>query len=452
MYLARYLHTSGQGVESNRINQLILHVRSRDMQHQWSIADFYVGTTLGEGHYGRVVHAIVKNRDEKNETSPTKRRPRIRITDISTGKTDDPHAHHCYCHAAIKIMDKAQLIRLKQTRAALRERKILTYLTEILDDGEYKREPFVPRLLMSFADESSLYIVSELCDGGTLADLFRHANSDAQSLSNHEERNQWARHISAQIVCGLEFLHSMRIIHRDLKPDMVLLLSSGSVKLTDFGTAIQVQSDNMEEEIDGMSGFVGTADFVSPEMIRGTRDPTNARAPFSMLTAQDLWSFGCILHFLLSGDGTSPFHAESDAMAMAAVLAHADGSHTVPLSSRIPLDGKELIGALLTGKPEMRLGCGDIVWQQPDNDGKTASEAQCDAATDKLHNTLPPLQHYKSIRNHQFFFDTNWNKIDEGTDTPPRAPSTPTWVEQYETGISDLRDGASIHNDLSWHS
>ena len=399
-----------------------------------------------------MVHAIVKNRDEKDETDetpPTRRRPRIRIT--NAGKTDDPHAHHCYRHVAIKIMDKAQLIRSKQTRAALRERKILTYLTEILDDGEYKREPFVPRLLMSFADESSLYIVSELCDGGTLADLFRHAKSDAQSLSHHEERNQWARYISAQIVCGLEFLHSMRIIHRDVKPDMVLLLSSGHVKLADFGSAIQVQSDDMEEEIDGMSEFVGTADFVSPEMIRGTRGPTNARAPFSMLTAQDLWSFGCVLHSLLSGDGTSPFHAESDAMAMAAVLAHADGRHVVPLSSRIPLDGKELIGALLTGEPGMRLGCGDIVWQQPDIDDKTASAAQCDAA-EKLHNKLPPFQHYKSIRNHQFFFHTNWNKIEKGMDAPPRAPSTPTWVEQYEAGISDLRDGGSIHNDLSWHS
>eukprot|EP00563_Minutocellus_polymorphus_P005562 CAMPEP_0181031904 /NCGR_PEP_ID=MMETSP1070-20121207/6471_1 /TAXON_ID=265543 /ORGANISM="Minutocellus polymorphus, Strain NH13" /LENGTH=358 /DNA_ID=CAMNT_0023109293 /DNA_START=225 /DNA_END=1301 /DNA_ORIENTATION=+ len=358
-------------------------------------------------------------------------------------------------------MDKTQLIRLKQTRAALRERKVLTHLTEILDEGDYKREPVVPRLLMSFVDESSLYIVTELCDGGTLADLFRRINShtqnsvesEQQSPSNYkteeEGRHQWARYISAQIVSGLEFLHSMKIIHRDIKPDMVLLLSSGRVRLVDFGSAIQVQSDNVEEEVDGMNEFVGTADFVSPEMIRGTRDSTDARPSFSMLTAQDLWSLGCILHFLLSGDGKSPFHAESDAMAMAAILTHADGSHVVPFSSSIPLDGKKMIGALLTSEPETRLGCGDIVWQQPGDDVK-AAEAERDAKENS--HKLPPLQHYTSIRNHQFFFHTDWDSIDKGMVTPPRAPATPTWVEQYEMGISDLRDGASIHNDLSWLS
>ena len=430
------------------------------MPVQWSIADFYIGSTIGEGRYGRVVHAIVKDKNERNdETSPTRRRPRI--SSGSACGTSGEDTQHCR-HVAIKILDKSQLIRLKQTKAALRERKILTYLTEI---GQYGEHTFVPRLLMSFVDESSLYIVTELCDGGTLADFVRHINNPDRSQNSGEseqqqlrspfncnaedERNQWVRHILAQLLCGLEFLHSHGIIHRDVKPENSLLLSNGCVKLVDFGSAIHVQSDIGEGEVDGIDEFVGTADFVSPEMLRGARDSTDASAfiSFHNLAAQDLWSFGCMVHFSFSG--RSPFHSESDHLAMKAILSHADGRHVCTLSDRVPPNGKGLINALLAGKPEMRLGYGDIVWRHPradDEGGKSCGKAN---ETENSSN-FQPTQHYTSIRQHGFFLDTNWDSINRGTATLSRTPPAPAWVKQYEAGSSDLRDGASIHNDLSW--
>ena len=425
------------------------------MPDQWSIADFYIGSTIGEGRYGRVVHAIVKDKNERNdETLPT-RRPRI--SSGSACGTSGEDTQHCR-HVAVKIMDKSQLIRLKQTKAALRERKILTYLTEI---RQYSERTFVPRLLMSFVDESSLYIVTELCDGGTLADFVRHINnhdrpqnpgkSELEQLRSsfncnaEDERYQWVRHILAQLLCGLEFLHSYGIIHRDLKPENTLLLSNGCVKLLDFGSAIHVQSDIGEGEVDGIDEFVGTADFVSPEMLRGARDSTDASAfiSFQNLAAQDLWSFGCMVHFSFSG--RSPFHAESDHLAMKAILSHADGSHACTLSARIPSNGRGLIHALLAGKPEMRLGCGDIVWRHPRADDKGGKANETENSSN-----LQPTQHYTSIRQHGFFLDTKWDSINRGTATLSRTPPAPAWVKQYEAGSSDLRDGASIHNDLSW--
>ena len=427
---------------------------TRSMPDQWSIADFYIGSTIGEGRYGRVVHAIVKDRNERNdETLPTRRRPRVGPGRACGTSGKDPQ--HCR-HVAIKIMDKSQLIRLKQTKAALRERKILTYLTEIRQYGEHT---FVPRLLMSFVDESSLYIVTELCDGGTLADFVRHINNHDRSQKSGEaaqlrspfncnaedERHQWVRHILAQLLCGLEFLHSHGIIHRDVKPENILLLSNGCVQLVDFGSAIHLQNDIGEGDVDGIDEFVGTADFVSPEMLRGTRDSTDASAfiSFENLAAQDLWSFGCMIHFSLSGQ--SPFRAESDHLAMKAILSHADGIHTYTLSTTIPSNGRGLISALLAGKPEMRLGYGDIVWRHPRADDKGGKANAMDNSSN-----LQLIQHYKTIRQHGFFLDTNWDSIDRGTATQSRIPPTPAWVKQYETGSSDLRDGASIHNDLSW--
>lgn len=435
---------------------------TRSMPDQWSIADFYIGSTIGEGRYGRVVHAIVKDRNENysHGTLPTTRR-RPRISSDSACGTSVEGPYQCR-HVAIKIMDKSQLIRLKQTKAALRERKILTYLTEIRQYGEHK---FVPRLLMSFVDESSLYIVNELCDGGTLTDFVWHILNNHHKNSGEseqqqprppvicnaeDERYQWVRHILVQLLCGLEFLHSASIIHRDIKPDNTLLLLNGRVKLVDFGSAIHVQNDIDDiggGEVDGIDEFVGTADFVSPEMIRGTRDSTDTSASISFpkLAAQDLWSFGCMVHFSLSG--RSPFHAESDHLAMKSILSHADGNHACTLSTEMPSNGKRLISALLAGEPEMRLGFGDIVWRHP------MPRADCKGveadATDTSFNPQR-TQQYTSVRHHGFFLDTNWDSIDGETTTPPLVPPIPAWVKEYEAGSSGLKDGASIQNDLSW--
>ncbi|KAM3934805.1 protein kinase C theta type-like [Leptodactylus fuscus] len=44
--------------------------------------------------------------------------------------------------------------------------------------------------------------------------------------------------ITAEVICGTEFLHRKNILHRDLKPKNILLTTDGHVKITDFGLAI----------------------------------------------------------------------------------------------------------------------------------------------------------------------------------------------------------------------
>ena len=69
-----------------------------------------------------------------------------------------------------------------------------------------------------------------------------------------EER---ARFYAAEIVCGIQFLHSERIIHRDLKPDNVLLDSNGHCKITDFGLCKKLENPN-----DKTNTYCGTMDYI----------------------------------------------------------------------------------------------------------------------------------------------------------------------------------------------
>ena len=58
--------------------------------------------------------------------------------------------------------------------------------------------------------------------------------------SREEELEERARFYLAEVVAALRFLHGKGVVHRDLKPENILVMGSGHLRLTDFGTALDL--------------------------------------------------------------------------------------------------------------------------------------------------------------------------------------------------------------------
>ena len=66
-----------------------------------------------------------------------------------------------------------------------------------------------------------------------------------------------------QIVDGFSFLHKCNIIHQDLKDKNIICHRHGNAQLIDFGSAAYVREGSKFEM------FLGTLDFVAPEVLKG---------------------------------------------------------------------------------------------------------------------------------------------------------------------------------------
>jgi serine/threonine-protein kinase len=144
--------------------------------------------------------------------------------------------------------------------------------------------------------------------------------------------------LGKQLCAALQQAHEAGIVHRDLKPSNLMVLKDGTLKLTDFGIARDMDLTGITEA----NCTVGTASYMSPEQCRGERD---------ISPKSDLYSLGVVFYELITG--RKPFSADN---AMDMFMQHVHGTFTRPskLVLDLPVWMDNLICQMLEKKPENR--------------------------------------------------------------------------------------------------
>ncbi|OZJ02556.1 hypothetical protein BZG36_04329 [Bifiguratus adelaidae] len=294
------------GVQFDAENALRLHRHNLTLFEQREITEYKSIWFIGSG--------TAKAGRETPRTSPKPTNSSHRISNDMVFDDDNgdyrftPHDHLAYRYEVLsefgkgsfgrvlKCMDhkegKLRAVKIIRNRKrfqsqALTEVKILGLLRKWDPEGKFNNVEMTD----SFQFRGHICIAFE-CLGLNLYDILKRKNFQGFHPTQ-------IRRIATQILNSLSLLHSRRIIHCDLKPENVLLHERlpNVVKVIDFGSSCF--------EHDKVYTYIQSRFYRAPEVILG----------IAYTIAIDIWSFGCILAELYTGQPLFPGENEHEQMA-----------------------------------------------------------------------------------------------------------------------------------------
>lgn len=243
---------------------------------------------------------------------------------------------------AIKVCQKSHIKRQNKQAAIMREKDIMNIL------NQHPNEHFI-KLHCTFQDVNRLFFVMTYAENG---ELLTYMQEHPLSLCS-------SRKYTCQLVDALEHLHMLGIVHRDLKPENILLDEKLDILITDFGSAqkylitpngsqtksecnTQDSAKKQDTKQERRNSFVGTAQYVSPEMLKN-RHATNK---------SDLWALGVILYQMITN--VMPFNAPNEYLIYQRIL-----SLDYEIPEDFDEDALDLVKSLIKLEPSERLGAND---------------------------------------------------------------------------------------------
>ena len=208
-------------------------------EKEYTIGNYLIKNTLGQGNFGKVKMGLYIPNNEK---------------------------------VAVKIIEKSKIREKNDEVRVRREFDMLAKFNHIN----------VILVAEIFESEEAFYSVMEYCEGGELFDyIVKH-----RRLSEEE-----SSFFYYQLINGLEYIHSLGIVHRDLKPENLLLTKEKILKIIDFGLSNYSPSPNGSNQ-KLLSTPCGSPCYASPEMVAGEKYDG-----FKI----DIWSSGIVLYAMLCG-------------------------------------------------------------------------------------------------------------------------------------------------------
>lgn len=171
-------------------------------------------------------------------------------------------------YVAVKVLrgdlaDDEKFVRRFQREALSASKLSHPNIVEMYDVGE---------------DNGNYYIVMEYIDGKTLKNLVK--KRGALTLPEVID-------IMTQLTSAIMCAHDSYIIHRDIKPQNVLILEDGRVKITDFGIAMALNSNELTQT----NSVMGSVHYLPPEQANGSGSTIKS----------DIYSLGILMYELLTG-------------------------------------------------------------------------------------------------------------------------------------------------------
>ena len=175
-----------------------------------------------------------------------------------------------------------------------------------------------------------------------------------------------AKFYICELLSAIETLHSLNIIYRDLKPENILLDYQGHIALCDFGLC----KINMKLN-EKTNTFCGTPEYLAPELLLNK----------GYTRVVDFWTLGILLYEMLTS--LPPFYDEDVSIMYKKIL-----NDELLFPNDIDNITKDLIKNLLNRDPNKRLGINGV----------------------------------EEIKNHEFFKDIDWIKLNNKGYIPPYKP------------------------------
>jgi serine/threonine-protein kinase len=192
------------------------------------------------------------------------------------------------------------------------------------------RHPHIVRWLAWGRFRGTSYFAMEYVDGPTLERILQ----DRGELPWRE-----VVELGIQLCDALHYAHELNVVHRDLKPSNLMITPEGTLKLTDFGIAKDLDRTT---QLTAPGRTLGTAAYMAPEQIRGTPAVSHKT---------DLYALGVLFYQMLTGK--PPFEGAS-----AVVLMHCHLNEPPPRPSdkveQIPKELDDLVVKLMAKAPADR--------------------------------------------------------------------------------------------------